>query len=189
MFSDVPSVLWHCWLGGRKVIRPVKNWVVRCWRGCLGWDADLHVAQQMPLPLTISCSSKSRLVLTFLVYLSGTCSPGWSRTYSRRAVKWFCVCVVRKGVAQSEVAELFNVNRCTVYRIVRGFETTNNLENLPKSGHPNLLSDRDKRSLLQATKRDRSTPLAEVTAKFNQHPWTPEPLKGILTYLKTTCGQ
>jgi len=27
----------------------------------------LHIAQQMPLPLTISCSSKSRLVLTFLV--------------------------------------------------------------------------------------------------------------------------
>jgi len=27
----------------------------------------LHIAQQMPLPLTISCSSKSRLVLTSLV--------------------------------------------------------------------------------------------------------------------------
>ena len=25
------SVLWRCWLGGRKGIRPVKNWVVRCW--------------------------------------------------------------------------------------------------------------------------------------------------------------
>ena len=36
-----------------------KNWVVECWRGCLGWGADLHIAQQMPLPLTISCSSKS----------------------------------------------------------------------------------------------------------------------------------
>ena len=30
-----PSVLWRCWLGGRKGIRPVKNWVVGCWRGCL----------------------------------------------------------------------------------------------------------------------------------------------------------
>jgi len=27
--------------------------------------ADLHIAQQMPLPLTISCFSKSRLVLPF----------------------------------------------------------------------------------------------------------------------------
>ena len=30
---------------------------------CLRWGADLHMAQQMPLPLTVSCSSKSRLVL------------------------------------------------------------------------------------------------------------------------------
>ena len=28
----MPSVLWCCWLGGRKGIRPVKNWVVGCWR-------------------------------------------------------------------------------------------------------------------------------------------------------------
>ena len=30
-----PSVLWRCWLGDRKSIRPVKNWVVRCWHGYL----------------------------------------------------------------------------------------------------------------------------------------------------------
>jgi len=30
-----PSVLWCCWLGSRKGIRPVKNWVVGCWRGYL----------------------------------------------------------------------------------------------------------------------------------------------------------
>jgi len=34
-------------------------------------NADLHMAQLMPLPLTISCSSKSRLV-----FLSGTGSSG-----------------------------------------------------------------------------------------------------------------
>jgi len=32
---DYPSVLWHCWLSGRKRIRPVKNWVVRYWHGYL----------------------------------------------------------------------------------------------------------------------------------------------------------
>ena len=26
-------VLWRCWLGGRKGIRPIENWVVGCWRG------------------------------------------------------------------------------------------------------------------------------------------------------------
>jgi len=30
---------------------------------CLGQGADLHMAQLMPLPLTVSCSRKSRLVL------------------------------------------------------------------------------------------------------------------------------
>ena len=29
------SMLWRCWLGGRKGIRPVKNWVVWCWCGYL----------------------------------------------------------------------------------------------------------------------------------------------------------
>ena len=31
----MPSVLWPCSLGSRKGIRPVKNWVVRCWHGYL----------------------------------------------------------------------------------------------------------------------------------------------------------
>jgi len=32
---------------------------------CLERDADLHMAQLMPLPLTVSCCSKFRLVLPF----------------------------------------------------------------------------------------------------------------------------
>jgi len=31
----LPSVLWRCWLGGRKGIRPVKNSGGDCWCGCL----------------------------------------------------------------------------------------------------------------------------------------------------------
>jgi len=37
---------------------------------CLGHGADLHMAQLMPLLLTISCSSKSGLALPSLFYLS-----------------------------------------------------------------------------------------------------------------------
>jgi len=37
---------------------------------CLGQGADLHIAQLMPLPLTISCSSKPRLVLPFWYWLT-----------------------------------------------------------------------------------------------------------------------
>ena len=43
---------------------------------CLGWGANLHMAQPMPLPLAIPCSSKSRLVLPSWFYLSDTGSPG-----------------------------------------------------------------------------------------------------------------
>jgi len=42
---------------------------------CLERGADLHLTQLMPLPLTISCSSKSRLVLPSWFYLSGTAHP------------------------------------------------------------------------------------------------------------------
>jgi len=34
---------------------------------CLERDADLHMAQLMPLPLTVSCSSKIQIGFTFLV--------------------------------------------------------------------------------------------------------------------------
>jgi len=78
----LPSVLWRRWLGGRMGIQPVKTewWGIgvafRLRRG-----ADLHMAQLMPLPLTISCSSKSTLVLPFWYILAHLGSPG------QRAVK------------------------------------------------------------------------------------------------------
>ena len=34
---------------------------------CLERDADLHMAQLMPLPLTVSCFSKIQVGFTFLV--------------------------------------------------------------------------------------------------------------------------
>jgi len=37
---------------------------------CLGRGADLHMAQLMPLPLTVSCSSQSRLVLPSWYWLT-----------------------------------------------------------------------------------------------------------------------
>ena len=46
----------------------------------------MHMAQLMPLPLTVSCSSKILIGYTFLV-LAHLGSPG------KRAVKRMCVCV------------------------------------------------------------------------------------------------
>ena len=53
---------------------------------CLEQGADLHMAQQMPLPLTVSCFSKIQIGFTFLV-LAHPGSPG------QRAIKRVCVCV------------------------------------------------------------------------------------------------
>ena len=53
---------------------------------CLERDADLHMAQLMPLPLTVSCFSKIQIGFTFLV-------PAHPGTPGQRAVKRVCVCV------------------------------------------------------------------------------------------------
>ena len=84
---NMPSVLWHCWLGGKKGIQPVKNWAVGAGMViCLEWGADLHMAQQKPLTLTVSCFSKIQNGFTFLV-------PAHPGIPGQRAVKRVCVCV------------------------------------------------------------------------------------------------
>jgi len=53
---------------------------------CLEQGADLHMAQLMPLPLTVSCFSKIQIGFTFLV-------PAHLGRPGQRAVKRVCVCV------------------------------------------------------------------------------------------------
>jgi len=55
-------------VGQQKGHLTCKNRVVECWCGYLsGARADLHTAQLMPLPLTVSCFSKIQIGFTFLV--------------------------------------------------------------------------------------------------------------------------
>ena len=54
---------------------------------CLERGADLHIAQLMPLPLTVCCFSKIQIGFTFLV-------PAYPGSPGKRAVKWVCVCCV-----------------------------------------------------------------------------------------------
>jgi len=54
--------------------------------GVLAWlsvwsDVQTHMAQLMPLPLTISCSSKIQIGFTFLV-------PAHPGCHGKEAVKW-----------------------------------------------------------------------------------------------------
>jgi len=56
---------------------------------CLERGADLHMAQLIPLPLTVSCFSKIQIGFTFLV----SADPG---SPGQKAVKRVCVCILGK---------------------------------------------------------------------------------------------
>ena len=62
---------------------------------CLELGADLHMAQLMALPLTVSCFNKIQIGFTFLVPADPG-SPG------KRAVIWVCVCE-REQSGQADV--------------------------------------------------------------------------------------
>jgi len=53
---------------------------------CLERVADLHMAQLMPLPLTVSCSSKVQIGFTFLVLAY----PG---SLGQRVIKRVYICM------------------------------------------------------------------------------------------------
>ena len=89
--GNLPSVLWRCWLGGRKGIRPVQK--LEWWGAgvviCLERDADLHMASLMPLPLTASCFRQIQIGFTFLV-------PAHPGSPGKRVVKRVCVMLTGK---------------------------------------------------------------------------------------------
>ena len=75
-------MLLHCWLGGRKVIQPVK----KLSGGVLVWLSVWGEVQScMPLPLTVSCVSKIQIGLV----LSHPVIPDKVQS----AIKWMHVCV------------------------------------------------------------------------------------------------
>jgi len=73
-----------------KVVARVYFLIAERWGAgvviCLERGADLHMAQLMPLPLTVSYFSKIQIGFAFLVLVHPG-SPG------QRAVKRVCVCV------------------------------------------------------------------------------------------------
>ena len=95
-----------CWLGGRKGIRPAKKLsgggagVVIC----LERGADLHMAQLMPLLLTVSCFSKIQIGFAFLVS-AVLGSPGKGPLNG-------CVCVLLQYLAKC-LACFFRLTVCS----------------------------------------------------------------------------
>jgi len=74
---------------------------------CLEQGADLHMAQLMPLTLTVSCFSKIQTGFTFLV-------PAHPGSPGQRAVKRVCVCdVLQKRMARKQCKPLNTITIVT----------------------------------------------------------------------------
>jgi len=66
---------------------------------CLERGADLHMVQQIPLPLTVSCFSKMQIGFTFLV-------PAHLGSPGERAIKRVCVCMVTGRFHDRQIVSL-----------------------------------------------------------------------------------
>ena len=86
--TSVPSVLWHCWLGVRKSIRPVKKWVMGYWHGYLSrvWCKFAYG----PADATATPSSLASVKFR-MVYLSGAGLPrlSWKKAVKRIWWRWY----------------------------------------------------------------------------------------------------
>jgi len=107
--KDVFSVLWRCWLGGRKGTHPVKNWVVGFWRGYQSgarWrfaygPADVTVTHYL-------LHQKIPIGFTFLVPAVGTPRYSWTN------VCWTQQLVSSQALASSTKAyPVFCMMNCT----------------------------------------------------------------------------
>ena len=76
---------------------------------CLERDADLHVAQLMPLPLTVSCFTKIQIGFTFLV-------PAHPGSPGKRAVKRVLPC--QSGRVRDELICNLVLWLCKIYIIL-----------------------------------------------------------------------
>ena len=70
---------------------------------CLERGADLHMAQLMPLPLTVSCFSKIQIGFTFLV-------PAHPGNPEQRVVKRVCVWLVALLILMVDWCRIFVAN-------------------------------------------------------------------------------
>ena len=134
-----PSVLWRCWLGSRKGIRPIKNWVVGCWHGYLSgarcrlaycpadttathclllqWNPDWFLPFWYWLTRVVPEKGPLNGCVCVCVQTQAACFPGLSRT-SSTLFYFRTTATIRKwpltGNLQSATITLFLIQLCTI---------------------------------------------------------------------------
>jgi transposase len=70
------------------------------------------------------------------------------------------------GKSYFEIGRNLQLNRATVYAVVKRYRERGDIENRPRSGRKKKLDDRDTRKLLRLVKNNRSLPLQDITRKL-----------------------
>ena len=122
-FIYVYLFIWRCWLGGKKGIRPVKNWVVGCWSGLSIWSK----VQTCIWPSWCHCHSlslasvKSRSVLLFWYRLTRVVLDNGPLS-SCVCVLFVCLCNVSSSIIRPH-GNCNSVASCHMISLIAVFQT------------------------------------------------------------------
>ena len=70
------------------------------------------------------------------------------------------------GMSIRNIADIYNVSKTTVHRIIQEFEEYGLTKAQPRSGRPQEFDDRDKRHLVQLVEKDHSAPLHQIVTQM-----------------------
>lgn len=75
--------------------------------------------------------------------------------------------MVRSGLKSSKVAEILEIHKSTVSKVLKRYRERGNNENAPRKGHPKLLTVRGENALTRIVKKGRRKTLNDITAELN----------------------
>ena len=92
-----------------------------------------------------------------------------NRKHLSTDIKTVIVDMRNEGHKLQEIADVLKIPGGTVTGVISRYKRRGDVENLPQTGRPRLLSVRDTRSLVRLARTNRKTPLKEITTQFNEN--------------------
>ena len=74
-----------------------------------------------------------------------------------------------RGEKQSDLADIFSVNKSTISRLVKKYNEGESLERSSNRGRKSLIDERGDRILIRTVKKNRRQTLSEIVDNFNEH--------------------